>query len=351
MQYKTSDYRMRLGKALHLSEKKLGEMKFSVVNGELRKKKIREELLKVDIACKDRRAAALLFEQQQRKAVRVIKGLLDESDDNAKSVNLTAAEKKFLMSKYFGELQNFVELRQNVRILLTNVYTALRLRIKEGSFFKWKTGRFKHLEGSSTPRSTGGGVRKPSVKRKSRHGPADAVGVGDVLLAQCEEKRVELQAQLRDTLCTTATVKQKLHLASMASATRQRLIRSTNFRDMPEGIDMQKLVEDSNMRFLLEGDGYAKESKFELAKQMYDAQVIAIRARTQAGISKGRRPALVSRNPQLTGKEIKLLGLCHGRLGKMFLSLSKASRAIVEFDRQLSLGLEIDDPAEIAEGF
>ena len=48
---------------------------------------------------------------------------------------------------------------------------------------------------------------------------------------------------------------------------------------------------------------------------------------------------------------IKLLAICHGRQGKMYLRMEKFNRAIVEFDRQLSLANEIDDKVEIAEAY
>jgi hypothetical protein len=61
---------------------------------------------------------------------------------------------------------------------------------------------------------------------------------------------------------------------------------------------------------------------------MYEAQIMWIRS----------RPSI----------DIKALAICHGRMGKMFLKLDKFNRAIVEFDRQLSLGNEIDDkPGEL----
>ena len=76
------------------------------------------------------------------------------------------------------------------------------------------------------------------------------------------------------------------------------------------------------------GDGYAQENKFEFAQHMYEAQIMWIRC----------RPSI----------DIKALAICHGRMGKMFLKLDKFNRAIVEFDRQLSLGNEIDDkPGEL----
>lgn len=85
------------------------------------------------------------------------------------------------------------------------------------------------------------------------------------------------------------------------------------------------------MHYLYEGDGYAMESKFPLALQMYETQVLFLRS----------RPTI----------DIKLLALCHGRLGKMFLQMDKHNRAIVEFDRQLSLAKEVDDRAEEADAY
>ena len=75
--------------------------------------------------------------------------------------------------------------------------------------------------------------------------------------------------------------------------------------------------------YILIGDGYALENKFDFAQHMYEAQIMWIRS----------RPSI----------DIKALAICHGRMGKMFLKLDKFNRAIVEFDRQLSLGNEIDD--------
>ena len=53
------------------------------------------------------------------------------------------------------------------------------------------------------------------------------------------------------------------------------------------------------MRYLYEGDGYVASSKFEAARRAYENQIVLIRA-----------------NPTLN---LKLLSLCHGRLGRLFL--------------------------------
>ena len=343
-----------------------------MVSGEERKKAIKFELERAEAASQERRAAALVFEQTQRKAVRARKGLADSADSpqSGKTVLISFAERKELLTKYFAELVQFTDKRQDMRSLLTDLFTALLFRMIRAGFHKWKTGRFFHLEiipkdsarsSSVTATSRADRRRLQSQQRRRRKGPPEAISAGGVLLVQCHEKRVELQSLLRDALTSTGSVKQKLHLSSLAADTRSRLIKAAKFKDMAEGMDLQKVVEESNMRFILEGDGCAQENKFERAKQLYEAQIISLRARTASEASKaakeqrrrrrdGRGQVLITRNPQLTEKEIKLLALCHGRLGKVYLSLTKASRAIVEFDRQLSLGSEIGDQAEEAEG-
>ena len=53
---------------------------------------------------------------------------------------------------------------------------------------------------------------------------------------------------------------------------------------------------------------------------------------------------LIRANPTLN---LKLLSLCHGRLGRLFLAMGKFDRGLVDFSRQLSLAKEIDDEPEV----
>ena len=224
MQYKTSDYRKKLSRAVQLQEQRLAEMKFAVVTGEERKKDIRVETQKASAACQERRAAALFFEQQQRKATRVLKGLVvgkDSGNDLEGKVSvMSGAERRELMSKYFSELLQFTDKRQNMRNLLTEVYLGLLLRMQRAGFYKWKTGRFFHLDASASPRNSARSSARSSIasrsgkRRQRRKTAVDAVSLGGGLLKQCETKRIELQSLLRDTLINTGAVKQKLHLAS-----------------------------------------------------------------------------------------------------------------------------------------
>eukprot|EP01041_Mallomonas_annulata_P015298 gene15298-32402_t len=81
----------------------------------------------------------------------------------------------------------------------------------------------------------------------------------------------------------------------------------------------------------VEADGLAIMNKFDRAYSLYEAQIISLRSEKV--------------------KDVKILSVCHGRLGRLFLREDRFDRAIVEFDRQMSLAKEIDDKAEEAEAF
>ena len=83
------------------------------------------------------------------------------------------------------------------------------------------------------------------------------------------------------------------------------------------------------MRFLFEADAYALAHKFENALRLYEAQIITLRSEKT--------------------KDVKMLSLCYGRLGKLFLQEERYDRAILEYDHQLSLAREINDKPEEAE--
>jgi tetratricopeptide (TPR) repeat protein len=151
------------------------------------------------------------------------------------------------------------------------------------------------------------------------------------MLEQAAEKRAELQLLFREAISETAVIQQKIGMAGLSRDRQQRLVASRDFKGMEEGIDHNDLYHLRGLKMLYEGDGYARLNKFDLAKQMYEAQILWIRSR-----------------PKL---DIKTLAICHGRLGKMFLNLGKKNRAIVEFDRQLSLAKEIEDKPEEADAY
>lgn len=68
-----------------------------------------------------------------------------------------------------------------------------------------------------------------------------------------------------------------------------------------EGLDHKYLYNIKQLKFLYEGDGYYKEHRYLLAKNMYEAQIITIRS---------KKPI-----------DIKALAICHNKLGKVFLTI------------------------------
>ena len=85
------------------------------------------------------------------------------------------------------------------------------------------------------------------------------------------------------------------------------------------------------LNYLYEGDGYASLGNFVMALQMYEAQIVYLRS----------KPIV----------NIKFLAITHGHMGKMFMKQSRYDRAIVDFDRQLSLAKEINDKPEAADAY
>ena len=146
------------------------------------------------------------------------------------------------------------------------------------------------------------------------------------MLQQSNEKRIELQLLLQKEINNTIIIKQNLNLLNLSSKQTKKLIKNENFSKMEEGINHTELFYSKGLKLLYEGDGYIKLNKFELAQNMYEAQIIWLRSKPKF--------------------DIKSLSLCHSRLGHLFLLINKNNRAIVEYDRQLSLGIEINDLSE-----
>ena len=100
--------------------------------------------------------------------------------------------------------------------------------------------------------------------------------------------------------------------------------------DMEEALDYVTL-NTRGLRFLAEADGFTAANKFDRAYDLYEAQIISLRSEGTV--------------------DVKMLAVCYGRLGRLFLRKEKFDRAIVEFDRQMSLAKEIDDKVEEADAF
>lgn len=164
---------------------------------------------------------------------------------------------------------------------------------------------------------------------------------GSLLLEKVKFQREEIQSLLRETIAETSLIKQRLEVTALHEEQRSQMLKSSAFALMEEGMDHARLGKTA-LRLLYEGDGMARAAKFDMARNLYEAQLIIIRSRSK------HSGHLYSRN-LMCDEDVKLLAFTHGRLGKLFFLQNRLDRSMVEFDRQLSLASEVDDEYEIAD--
>ena len=206
-------------------------------------------------------------------------------------------------------------------------------------------------------------------KSTSAQGLFDAVddGVGTHLLEISENKRLELQLEVRHMLTTTSTIQQKLKLAKLSEANRSLLTSSSTYALQEESYNIYNMVHYQGMSYLLEADLCTQEGHYERARDLYEMQIIVLTSSSTSALSsmgpsmrptsKGsRRHSTASNNantnatshrmstltsassfttpqpplptraqsqsqsqPQQPTVNLKLLALCYGRLGRMLM--------------------------------
>lgn len=208
MQYLVADYREKIDKAFDMCIIEIGKLKFKVINNESRKQKIKQSLIDCDNLKKDRQAKFLEFETNYQKSLLAMERL-----------NLNQPNFLKLMKKYFIELKKYKLKRQVKRDQVTNLFNHVIFRYKRSAFAKWKIGEF-HFDSSDTSKFA---------------------SVGSILLQQACEKRIDLQGLLREVIAETAVIKQSLNIAKLSRDTKKKLITSTHFKRMEEGLDHRDL--------------------------------------------------------------------------------------------------------------
>ena len=300
MQYVHGDFMKKVEAAAEECETTISESKFKVMAGEIVKANLKRKLGNAEAELKNRRALFLNFDMKHKQHMKAMHKLTNaDGDDRAKR-------------KYFNIINDHARERIRVRKLIIRLFNGRVVWQKRNAFIKW--ARPEELSDMH-------------VDTKPTNEP---ISQGGLMLVGAMESRLELQASLRTAIAGTTNIRQSVALAGMATDNRKMITKSKDYKGMEEGMDHIRF-EENGMHFLYEGDGYASEGKFILAYASYDAQVIFLRSK-----------------PKL---DIKLLSITHGRLGKMFLLQGKFDRAIVEFDRQLSLAREIDDKPEQADSY
>lgn len=212
------------------------------------------------------------------------------------------------MKLFFSKLSKYaiysLGMKRRVNSLLNNLVRQYTAKY----FHKWATGSFGSF----------------SLQER------DTRGCGTIMLEKSKVLREDLQSKLRQVIAISAETRTALDNVKLSNKQREKIKSSTDFKSLDEGMSQVKL-EARGMHFLYEGDGYTLENNFALAEHCYEAQIIALRS--------------------VKPVSVKLLAICHGRLGRLFLRQSRYDRAIFDFDRQLSLGNEIEDAVEIADAY
>ena len=309
MKYQAKDFIKMVDVELNKSVAEIADYKLNVIRGEERKRALKKLLFKTEEYLKNRRAEFWAFNKTEQFMQNQMFKLGNNHVDNSQAV----------LKKYF----NFIRINRDDRYyckeLIKRKFEQLLVRKLRSCLCKWATGSFEDI-GEMENGLPVGGRRAPKV-----------TGVGTKLLANAKEKRLEMQDQLRRAIAEAADLKEKWKMVSLAPDSRKRLLNSTSFHAMEEGLNHVALQVDS-LTFLYEGDGMVLLNNFKSARQLYEAQIIKLRSYKE-------------------NIKIKLLSVCHGRMGRMFIKQAYFDRAIVEFDRQLSLAKEVDDKYEAAEAY
>lgn len=298
MNYYTPQFRKELELAYERCQAVMTKAKRTIIAGENRKIVVKERYEKLQELLKDRRAAFHLFTVTDDNALRALHGLK----------GLAGGGDGQVVKYFFQRYKEYIAERKRAKAHVTLIFNNLTKKYLASAFTKWSTG--EHSKNSSDSSAF--------------------CSAGSLLLQQAKELREDVQRQLREAIAETYTIKQKLDTAMVPKYQRTAVKNSLYLPDMAEGTTPASL-EMNGMHYLFEADGMAMENKFAEAAQLYETQIMYLRSMSKVNI--------------------KFLAIAYGRMGKLFLRSQRYDRAIVEFDRQLSLANEIDDMAEAADAY
>lgn len=258
----------------------IANFKMQIIAGEKRKIEIAESVKQFEDERKDRIAQFSAFTTNYEKKIAIVNKI-------AKGLS-----REMLLKKYFDMFDSFRHERKDLKLRVSRALTMLAHRFLASAFEKWRTGNFA-LFGNDTRSFEG--------------------GVGSLMLQKARAMRQNVQSSLREAIAQTAELRTKLAISALPHIQKKTLKDSEHMKIMEEGIS-QTYLYSHGLTFLYEGDGYTLHNMFPQALNCYEAQTISIRA--------------------VKPVNVKLLAMCHGRLGKLVLKQEKHDRAIVEYDRQ-----------------
>lgn len=273
----------------------IAESKRNLIAGESKKKVVRQQLEDKTNLLQTQMAAFSLFTREQGKAKKLI--------DRIKGGNNGQ-----ILKRTFDAIRNVMIQQREARFKVVSLVAGKEKCLLAAAFSKWNLGFFA----------------------SDSSNPDGFLGLGSMMLQKAREDREDVQGALRDIIADTAAIHRDLEVAKLNHKQRTKIAKSAYFPGMEEAFDMKKL-HLRGMKFFFQADALTAQNKFADAFRLYDAQIMSLRSEKE--------------------KDVKLLAVCYGRLGKLFLKEERFDRAIVEFDRQMSLAREIGDDVEEAEAF
>jgi hypothetical protein len=237
-----------------------------IIKAEKRKDEIAFEIKKAQTALQERKEAFSVFEKQLSNELSVARRLLGQLGNSLDEVK----------SKTFHTWVNFTESNKRIKKLLHVLFWKVSCRLKRQALFIWSS----------------------CINNLAQNMISD--GVGSDLLNQAKNERQKLKNEFQNAMGIAVDIQNKLKLASMSKENLKLTTSSPYFHMQEESLDLSRTIHQSDgLSFLMEADLCIKSDMFERARTLYDAQIIALMSQSQPNL--------------------KYLGMCYGRLGRMFM--------------------------------
>jgi tetratricopeptide (TPR) repeat protein len=297
MNYSLDDFKRDLDITYNKTMALMTKAKSDIINGEKRKAEIKASQNELSNELKERKAAFNLFMKKHDAVMKTMNSIRNLHGSHGQTIH-----------HFFQRFVGFLNYRRKLKSKVATILTNLLKQTLRNAFKKWLTGEHVKIDISKDV----------------------CISMGGIMLLHAKELREDVQKQLRDAIAEVASIKKKLDVEMLPRKQHDAITKSAYFNRMEEGMDPGNL-DTHGMHYLFEADGMAAQNKFDLAGELYETQIIYLRSMPQVNV--------------------KFLSITYGHKGKMYLRSERFDRAIIEFDRQLSLAKEISDTTELAEAY
>jgi tetratricopeptide (TPR) repeat protein len=297
MNYSLDDFKRDLDITYNKTMALMTKAKSDIINGEKRKAVIKASQNDLTNELKERKAAFNLFMKRHDAVMNAMNSIRSLHGNHGQ-----------LQRHFFQRFVSFLNYRRILKSKVANILTNLLKQTLRNAFKKWLTGEHAKFDISKDV----------------------CISIGGIMLLQAKELREDVQKQLREAIAEVTSLKKKLDVDMLPKKQHDAITKSAYFSRMEEALDPSSL-DTHGMHYLFEADGMAAQNKFDLAGELYETQIMFLRS--------------------MPNVNVKFLSITYGHKGKMYLRSERFDRAIIEFDRQLSLAKEISDTTELAEAY